>query len=260
MTIGRFCATNVARVVTKRAAGAEGFCLRFRAEAAARVGAPDVGGAGAVEITRPKISGGAGGIAWKESGIDGGRVAVVVIEDAEKFGRRRQSPVSVVPCGDATSVGHGGLPRGFAVVHFLPHEAGDPVGDGAVGVVGVGWSVERVIRVLAKGSGAVDGLAGVGELRHAGGRHRVIGDAVAAVVVGGGRGGSGQTPCDGEGFGINTPVEAPADIVARAAHGVAHEILVGQGSPGQTLDEVTRAVGGEGNGIFEGGDGGACEG
>ena len=251
MAVGRLRAAHVARVVAQRATGAHGFALRFRTHAAAGVHAPDAGRVGAVAIGRPPIFRRARGIAREERRVQRGGIAVVVIHDAEQLRRRRQPPVSEAARRDASRTRGGVVPRRLAVIDFLPHEAGDVVGDRAVGVVGVAGWIDRVVGVFAEGRGRVDGLPRVGELEQARSRHRVSRQAVVGVVVSRGRRrNTREPPRDRERLRVHVAIDPPAEVVGSRADRHAHEKLIRRRRAGERFHEVTRGVGVERDGIF----------
>ena len=141
-------AAHIAGVIAQGAAHADGFRLRLWPQTTAFIRAPHIRRARAIEITAPPISRPCHGIVWKEGRVQG-RVRYLMIEQAEQLMRCRQPPIIVAARGHARSIGDCVFPSGLAIVHALPHQAGDVVGDGAVTVIGENLGIDRVVAVLA---------------------------------------------------------------------------------------------------------------
>ena len=230
-------------MIAERPAGAGRLALRLRPHAAAGVDAPHLRRIRTVDIARPPILGGARGMARKEGRIQRGRIAEVVVHDAEQLRRRRQAPIRKAARGHAAGPGRRVLPSRLADIDLLPHQARDPVGDRAVAIVGVARRVDRVIGVFAKDRGGIDGLAGIGKFQHARSGHAVGREAIAAVIIG--RGGAGygrQPPSHRQRLGVRVAVDAPALVIRVGAHLDAHKKLIRRRRPGERLDEMARGI------------------
>ena len=256
----RLRAAYIAGVILKCATGTRCLGLRFAAESAAGICAPHVRRAGAIHITRPPILGGRRG-ARKIGRVQRDGIAVVVIENAEEFARRRQPPV-----GEAAGVHRGCirdrvLPGGLAIVRLLPHQARDIVRDRAVAVVGERLRIERVVRVFAKRRRRVGHLTRVRNLQLTRRRHTISREARdgrgIARRVSRGRGRAGKPPRDRERTRVHVPIDLPALVVICAADRDAHEIRILRRRAADIFDQMPRPIRGQRDGIFERHDRGA---
>ena len=143
-----FGAAHIAGVIAQGAARADGFRLRLRPQTTAFIRAPHIRRARAVKIAAPPIARPCHGVVREEGRVQG-RVRYLMIEQAEQLMRCRQPPIIVAARGHARCIRDGVFPSRLAIVHALPHQAGDVVGDGAVAVVGESLGMDRVVAVLA---------------------------------------------------------------------------------------------------------------
>lgn len=87
-----------------------------------------------------------------------------MVHDAEEFGAVGESPVVVRGEFQAGGIFLGLFEGHFAAISFLPCEAGDVVGDGAVAVVGEAGIVSGEVSIFAEGLRVARCLAGIGKM------------------------------------------------------------------------------------------------
>ena len=154
------------------AASTDGGRFAVRTDAAACVGAPDLGIVSIEQIACPKIARSAAGVVDEVGAVERG--IALVIENGEGLLCGGQSPIR-----EASEIERGGccpghVPSHLAAVGFLPDKPRVVVSDRAVAVVGEIRGIYRIIAVLAKRGRGIGGLAGIWKFIHAPRRHRVV--------------------------------------------------------------------------------------